>query len=637
MTITELVELYGSMVDIPQDVLYDYLQKNKEDLATIPFDELRSSPLGQHVINLCKTDLFWMCRYFTWETNPVGAGNSVEHNLITEDPYRVICDFFVKKDPNKQIHEQDEIKNRLLLWPRGGMKSTIDIVDTVQWILNFPEIRVLYLTATDELAVKFVEETKGHFVLKPNEHSLMNIFFPDFCVPQGQREAADRFECPVWLSKGVKRGEPTVLAVSVGASKSGLHCEVVKGDDPVSDVNSSSIEMCQKISKAIDLTRKLLRLGGYYYDLIGTRYDDEDHYGVTIDKNVGEITTTSGRNWTLSENKTTATKILIGVGITIKPEVAKSLQEQGKKINYAEAGEDGCVLLLPKVMPYKWCMQEWRRNEDNFEAQINQNPRPISAVVFTRQELEAVTVPFNMMPFGGLRSQTWDFAYSTKKGRDFVTGSDAVWDDKGGLVIDDLIRARFKPDELAQAVVDFAKKYHPFVIGIEDASGSKLAEPAIIAKAMATQDPHVIAVCSKIDWIKPNTEIDSKRARMGTMHPWVVEKRLRFASYLPYLPVLYDEFERCMTSKNARNDIPDVISQQLQYAPRIIQQTTENPSLTAYNPGGAAWNQLFEEADQFGRPGFYFPPITVPVTEPEISNVPSVPGLDNILGSGILG
>lgn len=637
--LAELANQYGSIAFVPQDLLYAGLINSKEDLIKIPPAELRQSALGQHVTRLCKTDLFWMCRYFTWETNSAGVDKSIEENLITEAEYRKVCDLFVKKDCTKTVAQQDFFKNRLLLWPRGGFKSTIDVVDAGQWILNFPDIRILFLTGANDLATGFVKETKGHFIIRDGEPTLMNLFFPEFCVLESARESEFEFTCPVWAAKQINRKEPTVLASSVGATKSGWHFEVIKGDDPVTDENTDSTERCASISKKLNLSKNLLRKGGYYNDYIGTRYADEDHYGVQLEKNIGDIKTVRGPCWELIENITTATKILIGRGIVIKPEVAVKLAQDGRPITYIEAGEEGCDLLIPRVMPYPALMRDYRENEEVFEGQINQNPRPASSTTFERKDLLAATVRFDQMPFRGPISQTWDFAFSRKKGRDFSTGASVIWNDKAQMFVHDLIRAHFKPNDLAQAVVDFARKWHPFIIGIEDASGSRFSEPTIIEKAKQTGDEQVIAVCSKIDWFKPDTQYDAKRIRMGTLHPALMEGRLKFANYISEVVsgVLYDEFERCMTSRSARNDIPDVVSQQLRYSPQILTMVDKN-EMAGWTPGNAGWNLIFEDGDAFGRPGFGTPPpIVEMLPEPEIENVPYAPGLDNILGAGLLG
>src|SRR5208337_865750 len=121
---------------------------------------------------------------------------------------------------------------------------------------------------------------------------------------------------------------------------SGRHYEVIKADDAVSDKNSESSEQCTTISKKLYLAEKLLVLGGVYIDYIGTRYADEDHYGVILEKNLGDpdIKETKGNNWTLWTNERTGVKILVGVAIQIKPETAAKLETEDRPVTFQEAG-----------------------------------------------------------------------------------------------------------------------------------------------------------------------------------------------------------------------------------------------------------------------------------------------------------
>lgn len=86
--------------------------------------------------------LQFMCR-----TNLLFLGREVFNKAFTFFTHAPICNFFVQKDPSKPHYLQDDIKERLLLYPRGSFKSTLDIIDCVQWMINFPDIRILILAA----------------------------------------------------------------------------------------------------------------------------------------------------------------------------------------------------------------------------------------------------------------------------------------------------------------------------------------------------------------------------------------------------------------------------------------------------------------------------------------------------------
>ena len=676
-----LHDQYGGYENIPHQVLYDFLQEIRPDLINfmkLGTETIPNSSLGKEVRRRCQTDLFWMARYFTWETNPFSENGSkpISENKIEEDPHLIFADLFIKKDPSKSIPQQSEVKTRLLLWPRGGMKSTIDHVDTVQWILCFPSIRILYMTATVDLADKFVGEVVGHFLIREEAPSLMNMFFPEHCLSEKDLGPANQFTTPVYAAKKTKRKEPTVIASSLGKAKAGFHYELIKADDGVGDTNTITPEQCASVSEQLFLAEKLLDLGGNFIDYVGTRYEDGDHYDIMLEQNVGEIVTREGRNWKLMENKTTGVNILIGRAIQIKPEVAEKLKREGRPVTYHEAGEEGCTLLLPKVMPYKWCLNDYTKNEKTFESQRNQNPRAAAQGEMDRMTMLKATVPFHMLPRQGPVSQFWDMAFSQKKGVDYSVGSSVMWGeediyDANGKPIDfpgqngtkvrqkktvgyvrKIVRDKFSPFGLAKAIVQLAVEERPFVIGIEKAGGSILLAPTIEAEAMKTGDPYIIELCSHIDWITADQQKDAKKIRMGGLFPWIIEGRFKFANFCMQpkyddLEVLYSEFEKCMHGHH--DDMPDNLGYQVRYAPRGTQIIVEKNVDSMLNLDRQGWGEIYNE-DNIPRTSWYYDDNgkLVPfepeapslfemfMPEPEVSN--STPhGMPNVLGAGVWG
>ena len=682
-----LEDQYGSKELIPNSVLYEFLQKIRPDLvnmAKLGSDHIPNSSLGREVRRRSKQDLMWLARYFTWETNPFSEKGTkpISENLITEEYYQIICDLFVKKDDSKPIPEQSDVKTRLLLWPRTGMKSTIDHVDTVQWILNFPSIRILYLTAEASLSKGFVDEVKGHFQRGEDDPTLMELFFPEFCFVEetteeegvkvkGHREKMEVFTSPVWKAKKIRRKEPTLVGSSVGKTKSGWHYELIKMDDAVSDVNSETSEQCASISHKLFLAEKLLMLGGYYVDYIGTRYADEDHYGEILEKNekVGDVVRTEGQGWFAVHNRTTNTKILVGRAITIKPEVIERLQAEGRQVTYKEAGPEGCILLLPHIMSFAWLMNDLALDEKSFEGQRNQNPRPVGSVTFDRMLLARCTEPYQMLPRNGPVSNMWDFAGGkNKKGLDYTTGSAVLWGEEEEVGLDGrktgkrktvghalkIVRNRFNNLTAAQAVVQLAIETRPFIIGIEDSTGVRYIEETIKAEAARTGDQYIMDLCSHIDWVPVDNQKDAKRMRIGQLYPWMVNGQFKLLNAcmdpLP-LETLYSEFEKCMTSHH-HEDIPDCLAYQLRYAPRATQAIVEHNVDMFFKVDQQGWYEIYDEDYKPNTgPAYYLengelvpldpppPPPTfledfIPIEE---TSQPSPGGMPNVLGFGVWG
>jgi hypothetical protein len=688
--IDALVLKHGSYKAIPNESLYDLLQEIRPDLvnmAKLGSDHIPKTNLGIEVRRRSETDLFWLARYFTWETNPHSEKGTkpISENLIDEEHYQKVCDLFVKKDKSKPINKQSDVKTRLLLWPRSGFKSTIDHVDTVQWILNFPSIRILYLTAEAGLSKGFVDEAKGHFQRGEDDPTLMEMFFPEFCFIEtaseeeggvkikGQREKAEVFTCPVWKAKKIRRKEPTLVGSSVGKTKSGWHYELIKMDDAVSDVNTETSEQCVNVSKKLFLAEKLIIPGGFYVEYIGTRYADEDHYGELLEKNeaIGDIERTEGPSavWYSIHNKTTNMKILVGRAIVIKPEVAQRLQAEARPVTYKEAGEDGCVLLLPHIMSFPWLMNDLAKDEKSFEGQRNQNPRPSGSVTFDRALLSRSTITYTLLPRNGPVSNMWDFnGGKNKKGLDYTVGSAVLWGEdedrdvtgkktgnkKTVGIVTKVIRNRFNNLTAAQAVVQLAVETRPFIIGIEDATGVRYIEETIKTEAIKTRDQQIIDLCHHIDWIPVDNQNQAKKLRIGSLFPWMVNGQFKFLNAcmepLP-LETLYTEFEKCMTSHH-HEDMPDCLAYQLRYAPRATQALVENNTDMFYRVDQQGWGQLYDEnymgggrgvllqTDNQGNPITWDPYAVVTtdewVPEPDVrADAPS--GLPSVLGIGLFG
>ena len=676
--VDRLYDQYGGYELIPNEDLYFCLRDGKQDLinmAKLGLDHIPNSNLGKEVRRRSIADLTWLAKYFLWDSMSVSNAGElpVTENIFLDPQYDVFAELFVKKDPTKSIQEQSQVKTRVLLWPRGGAKSSYDHIDTVQWVLAFPTIRILYQTAEATLSKGFIGEVKGYFTLREDSPTLFNLFFPEHCALSKDMGAGNMFTTPWYKSKKTGRKEPTVIASSVGKTKSGWHYELIKSDDAVSDKNTETVEQCASVSEKLFLAEKLLVPGGFFKDYIGTRYAEEDHYGILLEKYLtnGELETVEGIGWVLYKNKTYSIDLLIGKACQIKQEVKDKLQREGRPVTYIEAGEEGCILLLPKKQPYPWLMGEYANNEKVFEGQLNQNPRAASQVVFDRVTLVKATVPFHMLPRAGPISQFWDLSFSQQKNTDYCTGSSLMWGEENVFdangkrtefkktvgYVRKLVRDRFNPFSAAQAIVQLVVEDRPFVLGIEDAAGSRNLEPAIQAEAMKTGDQHVIAVCTHIDWVKPSNQKDAKKIRMGSLLPWIVEGRLKFANYCmqpkyPTLEVLYSEFEKCMSSHH-HDDIPDNLGYQPMYAPRATQAIVENNTdMFGYQLDRRGWGEIYDEdyRPNLG-PAYYLddsgnmvptelpPPTMLPddfVPLPDVSSgAPN--GMPNILGAGFWG
>lgn len=185
-------------------------------------------------------------------------------------------------------------RKMLLLYPRGHAKSTIaTVAHSVQWIINYPNIRILLTTATETLGISFVKQIKDHFLTNQRFRAL----FPELC-PKSQADGKvlemgnqQQFTIPGRDNNNRKLGpggkEPTVQASTVGSAITGYHGDVFKADDMVEKINSSNPSGIESVIYHFSTMEPMLEdyVGKEgeegtkgWIDLIGTPWDYSDLY-----------------------------------------------------------------------------------------------------------------------------------------------------------------------------------------------------------------------------------------------------------------------------------------------------------------------------------------------------------------------
>lgn len=498
----------------------------------------------QMLRRLAQTDLFFLARYI------------IGNEWITERTHNAICDFFVQKDPDKTVAEQEEIKERLLLYPRGSLKSTLNIIDTVQWVICFPDIVIIILTAADELATDFVDELKSYFICETDDKgqwsnpTLFQALFPEFLVSTKAKDKGvlGRFTTP---ARRRYQKEPTVLATSIGANNSGKHCHVLKLDDAISDANSETAGEQRKLTRKIAMVGNLLMAYGYL-DMVGTRYGLDDAYGKKL--------------------QTHGVTKLYG-GITV-PNQFKYLCYPAwwvKGTDYrlpdkAQVFDPDCLeLLFPEVLTYKHLLKKYRDNIETFCSQQLNDPVGADAVIFLREDLINATVSPTVLPREGRYFIAWDWAYGTKRKNDYTVGAVGLFDDQQRIWIVDVIRGKYKAHELPYVIVKAIKDYRPVAVGIEGSLGAEFLRESVNREGYAQQ-----VDTSIIDYFPVSRSGDAKLERVKSLEPFIASGKLKFSTGIDCLEALYHEFERFTGDHTSHDDIPDAIAYLLRFLPRTV-------------------------------------------------------------------
>lgn len=235
----------------------------------------------------CRTQLRYLCGVLNyWDVG---------------DPHRAIIEHCQKfkggTEPLNQVRIKDGAgytplipmwklegkRNKLSLVTRGGLKTTIITqAHTIQWIINYPDIRILLISAQLARAKDFIKAIKEVFV----KNDMFRWLFPEYCpknTESGKLEDfgdSEQFTVPCRRTVGIK--EPTCRVASADSSVAGGHYDVIKADDVVEDQNTRtpmSIEQTRKFFGSLNPLSQDDPLDGNkkgWLDLTGTIYHFSD-------------------------------------------------------------------------------------------------------------------------------------------------------------------------------------------------------------------------------------------------------------------------------------------------------------------------------------------------------------------------
>lgn len=482
-----------------------------------------------------RTDLFFLSKIILGRVYPD----------LTEKTHGPICDFFVQKDPSKKFFLQDMIKNRLLLYPRGHFKTSINMCDCIQWMLCFPNITIQLLSGTEELTYRMVGELKEHFLSNGDFRSL----YPRFVPPDGMVDFGTKGEFTVPTRTQIRR-EPTISISTIKSVKAGSHYDLQKGDDTVNEINSATAELNADVARRWSHTKPLLNPGGYR-ELIGTFYDYSCHYGPIVDRwREGTL-----RGW----------KVLIAPSLTPNPDTGELFWPGGVLFP-----ERFCV--DSNEHPEKENLQQiWRDDPELFNAQYQNEPLGKDAAQFPMNQLRGHVIQRRQIPPDTALVCSWFLAFTKKKKSDFSTCVLGGFDNLGNLYIVDIFRGRYTPSEIIDNLIYCWRKWPVMRVGLEQKKATALLGPALHARQMEQR------IIVPIDMQKEPTE-EEMQNHVLSLSPLLLQNKLWFVSECSHLQELFLQFSRF--PKFGFDDIPRAVARLLYYRamgfrPEVAQQPQE--------------------------------------------------------------
>ena len=178
---------------------------------------------------------------------------------------------------NLYTDDENITSNKLIMLPRGHLKSHIVATWCAWAITRNPEITILYVSATSDLA-----ETQLYAIQNILGSSTYRRYFPEYVNPQeGKRERWSvkrmTIDHPRRKEEGVR--DATVSTAGLTTNTTGWHADVIIADDLVVPENAYSEDGRDSVVKKASQFTSIRNAGGFTL-ACGTRYHPKDIYGV---------------------------------------------------------------------------------------------------------------------------------------------------------------------------------------------------------------------------------------------------------------------------------------------------------------------------------------------------------------------
>jgi len=457
------------------------------------------------------------------------AREILDYTDLVDRVHQPVVNHFYQLKPGADIKTLSDEKGMVLLDPRAHFKTTLAIASAVQWLINYPNIRLFFGAGKLDRASDSLVAVKNHFQHNPKLRAL----FPEFCPPSAKDwGTTTEFTLPNRTKVLV---DPSCMAFSMDSIKAGPHCDVMFIDDAVHQDNIGNIEQLTNVIDRFVFMRSIVEPYGYIH-VIGTPYSDSDLYAwLEEEDNGGWMRKFRRSAWAITNSH-----YMPGTLLTA----------------------DDVQLLFPERFTFEFLNSIRKQNEFIFNCQYLLDPTPVDTATFTEQLIIAHTIPHAHIPKLGTVFQTWDLAFSEKQRADFTCGVTGLYDTKGNLFILDLVVGRFSPHALVQHIAAFAIKWRPRKVAIENAGGSKLLAPALDNLQRTLQRSF------NIEWVPP-TPFKSKAERILGLQPLLAQHKLYFSAAID--PTMFAELKKQFKKfpRNLHDDIPDAISMLLPYAAKV--------------------------------------------------------------------
>ena len=407
--------------------------------------------------------------------------------------------------------ELEGIDNFLALMPRDHLKSHCAAVWATWQIYKDPATSIIYVCATQDLAIKQLYAIKNMLTSEPMWRLAPDMVNERDTDREKWSELAIMVDHPKRKEEGVR--DPTVQAAGIDSNLIGAHCRIMVKDDVVIDKNSETESARMKVASKAGHLSSILTTDGMEL-VVGTRYHPKDHYQDLIDM-VEEDYDDDGELIGTRKVYAVHQRVVEQNGIFLWPRMSRDTD--GKIFGF-----DKRQLARKKA--------KYGRDVRNFYCQYYNDPNAINTGGIERQHFEyydrgRIEQRGGHWYYGDKRlniAAAVDFAYSLSKGADatciIVLGIDA---DRNYYVLDiDRFHTK-QPSVYWQHVSELWLKWQFRYLRAEAVAAQEVIIEAL--KDYCTQDGYNL----KIRHYKPNWTDGTKEERISqTLEPLYDQGRI---------------------------------------------------------------------------------------------------------------
>lgn len=436
--------------------------------------------------------------------------------------------------------------NKLIMLPRAHLKSHM-VATWCAWIVTrHPEITILYLSATAELAIVQLYDIKNIL-----GGSIYQRFFPEYLDPQeGKREKWSSTKIMVDHKQRKKEGirDATIATAGLTTNTTGWHADIIVSDDVVVPENAYTEDGRDTVSKKTSQFTSIRNPGGFTM-ACGTRYHPSDIYDTWKNQeydvfNAEYEIIDKKPIWEIKEYKVETD------GIFIWPSVIRP--EDNKMYGYNPA-----VLARIKA-EYEDKVQ--------FHAQYYNDPNnPGSARIsndkFQYYDAKHLKRRNNCWYFKDRRLNVYaavDFAFSLNKTADYTAIVVIGIDCEGNIYVLDI--DRFKSDRTKE-YFDHIKRLH------SKWSFKKLRAEVTVAQDVIVNDIKDFVkkdgLTLSVEKYRPSRKEGSKEERIAAVLEWRYDDQIMWHPAGGYIQVLEEEL---IQARPKNDDVKDALASAIEIA-----------------------------------------------------------------------